>query len=207
MRPEDPPAMRLKRALFIAPVLAATLLAALLLAASGPARVARNTADPPLSATPPSSPMATPTPLPPPPLSVPQGWQVYRAHHFALAYPPGWMAREDVTYPDGGGVTAASISFNSPDGTRAVVVSETEGLGADDLRQVCARPGTRTTYAGLPVISTRTAYTLRSNVFAASDGVVYTLLYEEVHSSAETQALYNQILRTFRPEYTTPACQ
>src|SRR5262249_14260570 len=35
--------------------------------------------------------LTTPTPLPSAPLSVPAGWQVYRGHHFALAYPPGWV--------------------------------------------------------------------------------------------------------------------
>jgi len=152
-------------------------------------------------------PTPTPTPEPPPPLSVPPGWQVFRGHHFALAYPAGWMAFAHVAPDASGGVEAASVSFESPDGAQAVGISEHEGLDAATLKQYCAQPGTRMIYAGLPMITTRTSDTLRMFVFISTSGIAYTLLYREESTPLEVKWLYDSILATFRPEYATSACR
>ncbi len=185
---------------------------ALLMAGGASARIADvvSEATPtPINAEPTATPWPTPTPTPepPPPLSVPPGWQVYRGHHFALAYPAGWMAFKHVVPDATGGVEASSVSFESPDGAQAVGISEHEGLDDAALKQYCAQPGTRMIYAGLPMITTRTSATLRMFVFVSTSGIVYTLLYREESTPLEVKWLYDSILATFRPEYATSACQ
>jgi hypothetical protein len=200
--------IRRRHVLIAIPALLIAALGALLLTDST-ASLRRQVA----AATPTAPPTATPTPLPPPPFSVPSEWQVYRGHHFALAYPPRWMVSEDSDAQSAPSssptalATAVSINFEATDGTAAVAISEREGLDQSALRQVCGQQGTHTTFAGLPVISAAQAYSLRSYIFAASDGVVYTLLYDDVDSSADARALDIAVLSTFRPEYTSPACQ
>src|SRR5262245_22947084 len=124
------------------------------------------------------APEITATPLPPPPLLVPVGWQVYRGHHFALAYPPAWVLVEPTVPASSGNTHTYAASFETADGTRVVAVQVLEGLDATALQRICAQPGTRITFAGLPVSVRTTAYSLRTYVFAASQGTVYTLLYD-----------------------------
>jgi hypothetical protein len=185
---------------------------ALLMAGGASARIADvvSQAPPaPMNAQRTATPWPTPTstPEPPPPLSVPSGWQVYRGHHFSLAYPAGWTAFEHLVPDATGGVEAASVRFNSPDGAQAVGIGEHEGLDAATLKQYCAQPGTPITYAGLPMITARTAATLRMFVFVSTSGIAYTLLYNEESMPLEVKWLYDSILATFRPEYAIPACQ
>jgi hypothetical protein len=156
-----------------------------------------------INAEPTATPSPTPTPEPPLPLSVPPGWQVYRGHHFALAFPAGWTAFEHLVPDASGGVEASSLSFESPDGAQAVGIGEHEGLDAATLKQDCAQPGTHIIYAGLPMITTRTAATLRMFVFVSTSGIAYTLLYREESTPPEVKWLYDSILATFRPEYAT----
>lgn len=151
-------------------------------------------------------PTPTPTPLPPPPTGVPPGWQVYRAHHFAIAYPLGWEPIEHVVQTWDGRVVEVSVSFSSADGAYSVGIAEREGLDGTALRAFCDTPGSQTTYAGLPMITSRMAATLRMFVFVSAGGVAYTLLYKEDAISSQTQDLYDAILGTFRPEVTTPVC-
>jgi hypothetical protein len=154
-------------------------------------------------------PTPTPTPAPPPPLFVPTDWQVYRAHHFALAYPSGWVVNEYVARDYDGPGVSASVSFATPDGTQVVGIDEHESLDPATLKAYCAQPGTHTTYAGLPMISARTGTRLRMFVFVTmggSAGIAYTLLYTEVGTPDQIKWLYDSIFATFRPEYQTSAC-
>jgi hypothetical protein len=152
------------------------------------------------------APVITVAPLPPPPLSAPAGWQVYRGHHFALAYPPGWVLAEETLPAPSGSTHSYSATFESADGTRAVAVQVLDDLDAGALQGICAQLGTHTTFAGLPVTTRTTAYTLRAYVFAASEGTMYTLLYDTQSGAGQNQTLYDSILGTFRPEYASPAC-
>ncbi len=151
-------------------------------------------------------PTATPTPLPPPPVNMPAGWQVYRGHHFAVAYPPGWTHVEHLVQDGDGQIVEASVSFNSDDGNYSVGVAEREGLGATTLKQYCATPGTQTTYARLPMITSLTSDTLRMYTFVSAGGVAYTLLYRQDEASSDILYLYNTMLASFRPEVTASAC-
>lgn len=139
-------------------------------------------------------------------MGVPPGWQVYRAHHFAVAYPLGWEPIEHVVQNWSGSIIEVSVSFNSADGANSIGIAEREGLDATALHAYCATPGAQTTYAGLPMITSRTSATLRMFVFVSAGGVVYTLLYREEATAPQTQDLYEAILETFRPEIATPAC-
>jgi hypothetical protein len=151
-------------------------------------------------------PTTTPTPLPPPPLNMPAGWQVYRGHHFAVAYPPGWTDAEHVVQDGDDQTVEASVSFNSDDGNYSVGIAEREGLDAATLKQYCDTPGTHTTYAGLPMITSLTAGTLRMYTFISAGGVAYTMLCRQDESSSDILYLYNTMLASFRPEVTTSAC-
>ena len=91
--------------------------------------------------------------------------------------------------------------------TRLIVTLVTIGVVFGALQGICAQSGTRTTFASLPVTTRTTAYTLRTYVFAATQGTVYTLLYDTESGAGKNQALYDAILGTFRPEYASPACQ
>src|SRR5205807_1599206 len=160
--------------------------------------------------TPTREPTPTLVPDPPPPQFVPAGWQTYRDHHFAVAFPAGWVAYEhDVQRPNGD-FEAVSVSFQSPDDDQSIGISEHEALDASALLQFCAAAGTRMTYAGLPVIASHTSSTLQMFVFVSaggsSGGVVYTLLYSEENTPQQVKWLYDSILATFQPEYATSAC-
>lgn len=165
----------------------------------------------------PAPPTATPTPEPPLPQSVPAGWQVYRDYHFALAFPGNWLVYDHAVRDAGGNVVAAAVTFNSRDGTQTVGITEQAGLDAATVRQYCAQPGSNLTYAGLPMRTSRTSGTVRTFVFVAdstsataadgaSGGVVYTLLYSEENTPQQLKWLYDSILATFRPEFSSPAC-
>jgi hypothetical protein len=109
---------------------------------------------------------------------------------------------------EGPGVST-SISFATPDGTLVIGIDEHESLDPATLEAYCAQPGTRTTYAGLPMISARTGTRVRMFVFVTtggSGGIAYTLLYTEVGTPDQIKWLYDSIFATFRPEYQTPAC-
>ncbi len=161
--------------------------------------------------TPTRQPTPTFVPEPPPPQFVPAGWQIYRDHHFAVAFPAGWVAYEhDVQRPDGG-FEAVSVSLESPDDDQSIGISEHEALDAATLQQFCAEVGTRMSYAGLPVITSRISSTLRMFVFVSAGGstggVVYTLLYSEENTPLQVKWLYDSILATFRPEFSATACR
>ncbi len=86
-----------------------------------------------------------------------------------------------------------------------------EALDAATLQQFCAEVGTRMSYAGLPVITSRISSTLRMFVFVSAGGstggVVYTLLYSEENTPLQVKWLYDSILATFRPEFSATACR
>lgn len=151
-------------------------------------------------------PTPTETLLLPQPRNAPMGWQIYRAHHFAVAYPPGWVSVEHVAHGNDGEVTEVSVSFNSDDGHYAVGIAEREGLDAAALQQYCASPGTHTTFAGLPMIATTTSGTLHMYIFVSAGGVAYTLLSQASETSPDITFLDDTILGTFRAEVLTSAC-
>jgi hypothetical protein len=170
--------------------------------------------------TPIPTPTATPAPEPPPPQFVPAGWQIYRDHHFAVAFPAGWIAYEHDVQGTDGQVVSAAVTLTSPDGSQTVAIDEHEGLDATTIRRYCTQPGSSLTYAGLPMRTSSTAGTVRLFVFVARDssdsnsgsassagGIAYTLLYNEENISEQVKWFYDSILATFRPEFSAQACQ
>lgn len=164
-------------------------------------------------------PTYTPKPLPPTPTNVPAGWQVYAAAgtHFSIAYPAGqWSVSIAVQGNSTPNHPSTNYIFTSTDPTAVdgtgvrieMVINETDGESAGTIQQICQTNSHTTPLANLPMRYSASITQGRDRVwvFVTDRSTTYGLQVADATASADIQAQDDQILATFRPEYTTPGC-
>lgn len=163
------------------------------------------------TATMPPSPMATAIPAgsAPTPTNVPTGWQVYVGPHFSIAYPAGWSVSPNPQADNSPSHPNVVYALAMPDGTSHVSIGETDNVDAATIQSdFCGSQGSRVTLAGLPMrYQVDSSGVNRSWEFVTTLGTVYGLTTIDGNKGADIQQQDQAILATFRPEYTTPACQ
>lgn len=201
---------------------AAVLLA---LAACGAQSLSANAGDAPTNTPEPTItpwPTPTPKPLPPTPTNVPAGWQVYAVAdaHFSIAYPGSMLfaVRQNVqssSTPSQRDVIYEFTSANTSevDGTGMPIemqIGEGDGMSPDVVQRICSETTVIAPLAGLPMRQSPaqppSGNRFRSWTFVTDRGTVYGLTLRDATASADIQAQDDQILATFRPQFTTPGC-